>query len=112
MAKIGTITLTGASGTVYDFNVYPYDTKFNSIGAVYYVSKRTEKKDGTGSHTKIYIGQSGDLSERFDNHHKELCFEKKNANCISIYKVPYEDKRLDIEEDLIDSYEPPCNGWT
>ena len=110
MAKIGTLTLTGASGTKYTFNVYPYDTEFKAIGAVYYISKRTEKTDGSGSHAEIYIGETGDLSERFDNHHKEPCFKKHNANCISIHQESNEDKRLKIEEDLIDAYNPPCNG--
>ena len=110
MKKIGTLTLTGASGTKYAFDVYPYGTEFNAIGAVYYISKRTEKADGTGSHDKIYIGETGDLSERFDNHHKEPCFKMHSANCISIHQESNENKRLIIEEDLIDAYNPPCNG--
>ncbi len=110
MAKIGTITLTGSSGKKYKFNIYPYSTQFETVGAVYYISKRTEKADGSGSHSKIYIGQTGDLSERFDNHHKESCFKKHGANCISIHQEPDEDKRIEIEQDLIDAYDPPCNG--
>lgn len=110
MTKIGTLTLIGDSGAKYEFNVYPYGTKFKAIGAVYYISKRTEKADGTGSHDKIYIGETGDLSERFDNHHKEPCFKMHNANCISIHQESNEDKRLIVEEDLIDARNPPCNG--
>lgn len=109
MVKIGTLTLTGASGTKYAFNVYPYDTEFKAIGTVYYISKRTEKADGTGSHDKIYIGETGDLVERFDNHNKEPCFFMHSANCISIHQESNENKRLIIEEDLIDAYNPPCN---
>ena len=110
MAKIGTLTLTGASGTEYTFNVYPYGTEFKEMGAVYYISKRTEKADGGGTHTRIYIGQTGDLSERFDDHHKESCFKKHNANCHSIHQESNENTRLKIEKDLIDAYEPPCNA--
>jgi hypothetical protein len=109
MAKIGTLTLTGASGNQYSFNVYPTDTGFKSMGAVYYISKRIEKEDGTGTHTKIYIGQTGDLSERFDSHHKESCFKKHNANCVSILQESSEKTRLEIEGDLIEAYTPPCN---
>lgn len=110
MAKLGVLTLTGASGTKYQFNVYSYDTKFKEMGAVYYISKRTKKSDGTGSHTKIYIGQTEDLSERFDDHHKEECFKKHGANCKSIHAESSEQKRLAIESDLIDALTPPCNG--
>ncbi|MEA2076561.1 MAG: hypothetical protein U9O95_00920 [Candidatus Marinimicrobia bacterium] len=58
MSKIGTLSLTGASGAKYEFNVYSFDTEFNSISTVYYVSKRTVGQNGTGSHSKIYIGET------------------------------------------------------
>lgn len=109
MGKIGTLKLTGALGIKYTFNVYPYGTKFKAIGAVYYISKRIIK-NGTGAHDKIYIGETEDLSERFDNHHKEPCFKMHNANCISIHQETNEEKRLIIEKDLIDARNPPCNG--
>lgn len=110
MAKLGTVTFTGQSGTDYSFNVYPIATNFKAIGAVYFITRRTVKTDGTGSHTRIYVGQTDDLSVRFDNHHKQDCFDENNANCICIYTEEDEDTRLDIEKDLIDNYNPPCNG--
>jgi len=73
MAKLGTITLKGLSGTEYKFNVYKWDTDFDNIGAVYYISNRHKDDDGGWTHIKIYIGQTGDLSDRFDNHHKSEC---------------------------------------
>jgi len=110
MSKIGTLTLTGISGNRYMFDVYLFGTKFKAIGAVYYISKRVQKPDGNGNHANIYIGQTEDLSERFDNHHKESCFIKHNANCISIHQEGNERRRLAIEADIINSLEPPCNG--
>ena len=110
MAKLGTITFKGKSGNEYSFNAYPIDTEFKAIGTVYFITKRTEKADGTGTHTRIYVGQTEDLSERFDNHHKQDCFDRNNANCICIYSESDEDQRLEIEADLIDNYNPPCNG--
>lgn len=110
MAKLGTLTLIGESGQEYQFDVYPIDTSFNSLGAVYYISKRDRKSDGKGSHTKIYIGQTGDLSERFDNHHKADCFTSHSANCISILLESNESNRFKIETDLVRAYNPPCNG--
>lgn len=109
MAKLGTITLTGQSGLSYDFNVYPWGTEFNDFGAVYYISNR--HKDGdTWSHTKIYIGQSGDMSERFDDHHKADCFEDHNANAISVHQDDNKTSRTEKESDLIAALDPPCNG--
>ena len=110
MSKLGTMTLTGASGNKYEFNVYPLGTEFNVIGAVYYVSKRTVKADGGGEHSKIYIGQTSDMSERFDNHHKADCFNRYGANCLSTHREDNEENRLSIESDLLEAYNPPCNG--
>jgi len=109
MAKFGTITLTGASGTEYKFNVYPFDTNFRSIGAVYAVTKRTPKAEGGANHTRIYIGETGDLSERFDAHHKAGCFQQNGANCICTHRRDDEQTRLEIEADLLGNYDPPCN---
>jgi predicted site-specific integrase-resolvase len=110
MSKIGTLNLTGVSGTKYEFNVYSFDTSFNSISTVYYVSKRSLNQDGTGSHSKIYIGETGDIAERFSQHHKQNCFEDHGANCISVHQEKNEQRRQEIEQDLIDAYKPPCNG--
>lgn len=108
--KLGTITLTGKSGAEYKFNVYPRDTKFKTLGAVYYVSKRYKKKDGSYSHKDVYIGQTEDLSQRFTSHNEEDCFNKHNANCISVHTDDNEKSRLKKEEDLVANYTPPCNG--
>lgn len=110
MAKIGTITLTGKSGKKHTFNIYPYDTSFKELAAVYYISKRTEKSGGGGNHKHIYIGQTENLAERFQNHHKEECFKRNKANCKSILQESSEKKRLEIEADLIDALTLPCNG--
>ncbi|UWN49643.1 hypothetical protein ASALC70_01856 [Alcanivorax sp. ALC70] len=110
MSKIGTLKLTGASGTEYTFNVYPYNTDFKAIAGVYYISKRTEKADGRGNHSAIYVGQTEDLSTRFDGHHDEACFLKNRANCKSVLAESSKKRRLEIEADLVSSLTPPCNG--
>ena len=74
MAKLGTITLKGQSGADYEFDVYTWGADFNNVGAVYYISNRYVDSDSGWTHTDIYIGQTGDLSDRFDNHHKAQCF--------------------------------------
>lgn len=110
MAKIGNLKIKGASGTTYTFNVYPYDTEFKDLAAVYYISNRIEENDGKGSHSPIYIGQTEDLSTRFDGHHDEECFEEYGANCKNILPEANEEKRKEIEADLISSLNPPCNN--
>ena len=109
MAKLGTLALKGTSGQTYNFNVYPFDTDFKALGAVYAITRRTQNSGAGGSHATIYIGETGDLSTRFDNHHKEACFTQNNANCKCTHPDDNEDSRLQKEADLIASQDPPCN---
>jgi len=103
MAKIETISLKGCSGKSYDFNVYPSGTSFKDLGAIYFISKRN------GNHSGIYLGITDDLSNRFNNHHKEDCFKKHSANCISILLNSSERDRQIIEKDILCKYNFPCN---
>jgi len=111
MCKLGTLVLEGESGNKYDFNVYNWGANLSDIGAVYYISNRYKDSDGDWTHQRIYIGQTSDLSERFDDHHKAQCFEDHDANAISIHQEANESTRLTIEEDLIDALNPTCNGY-
>ncbi len=104
MAKIGTISLNGCSGKIYSFNIYSIDTSFNALGAVYYISKRSNE-----NHSHIYLGITEDLSTRFNNHHKQACFDKLKANCISVLLNSSEKDRKKIEEDILCNYNFPCN---
>lgn len=110
MAKLGELTLAGASGNTYTFEVFPYDTTFNALPAVYYISRRNENQDGTFSHSRIYVGQTSNLAERFIAHHDEECFESHRANCKSVLISNSEKERLAIEADLVAGLNPPCNG--
>src|SRR6516225_5000509 len=71
VATLGTIDLKGASGKSWPFDVYLRETAFKAVGAVYVQSVRTAKTGGGGSHQFIYVGQTGNLSNRPLNHHKE-----------------------------------------
>jgi hypothetical protein len=109
MANLGDLTYHGASGVLYKFTVHPWGTVFKAVGAVYCVTKRTPKSDGGGSHDLIYIGETGDLSERFDAHHKAACMERHGANCICIHVERDVQVRLRMEADLLAEHDPPCN---
>jgi hypothetical protein len=109
MAKIEDLELTGASGTRYQFEVYPRNQTFNAVGAVYAVTKRTLQV-GQGIHDVLYIGETGDLSTRFADHHKNDCFDRHGANCICTHVDASEASRLRKEADLVAKYGPICNG--
>lgn len=110
MGKINeSLSLNGKSGSVYGFDVYTYDTTFNAVRAVYAVTNRHQNNAGTMTHTLIYVGQTGDLSERFDDHHKARCFERNGANCIGVHRDNDEDSRLSKEADLLEQWSTSCN---
>jgi len=105
MAAEDNVKVAGVSGTQYEFGVYPWGTSFNSIGGVYLVLK----KQVSGKYDLLYIGQTGDLSERFDNHHKAPCFTRNGKTHIAVKAESSEQKRLNIETDLIRKYKTSCN---
>jgi hypothetical protein len=109
MPKLSNVTFTGASGKAYNFEVYPIGTVFNDVGGVYAITKRYRNNQGGYSHDVIYLGETEDLSTRFNNHHKADCFDQREANCICTHRDDNANSRLTKEADLIKRYTPPCN---
>jgi hypothetical protein len=105
-----TMVLEGASRQKYTFQVYPWGTSFKSVGGVYVVTHAEPNLQGGNNHKIIYVGQTGDLSERFEFHHKASCFRLHKASHICVYLEQAERSRLTIESGLIASYNPACNG--
>lgn len=86
MSRLGTVTFTSDSGNKYKFNVYSRDSNFKALAAVYFFTKRIKKSNGRYNHSKhVYVGQTKDLSERFDDHHKMPCIKRNGANSICIH---------------------------
>jgi hypothetical protein len=109
MSKLADLIVEGESGTKYKFEVYSRETTFNHVSAVYLLTKRTQKSDGTGTHEFLYVGETGDLGTRFDDHHKQDCFDRKGANCICVHRDGNEKSRLATESDLLAARNWPCN---
>jgi hypothetical protein len=100
-----TITLTGASRANYQFTLYTWPTPFSAVCAVYAIfAKRID-----GYHV-LYIGQTGNCAERFEDHHKASCIRRNGVTHIGLLVENSEQRRLAIELDLIRNYNPPCNG--
>ncbi len=58
----------------------------------------------------IYIGETGDLSDRFDNHHRMPCIKREGATHICAHKSSdNESIRKAEEDDVIANYNPICN---
>lgn len=105
MAKEATVTLKGISGRTYEFDVYPWGTSFKPLGAIYTVLKKVS----TDFYIQ-YVGQTGDLSSRFDSHHKQSCFDRNGKTHIAIHLESSESARLAKEADMVVHHKPGCNG--
>ncbi len=108
MTKIANATFKGAKGE-YSFEVYPANQTFNSVGAVYIFTKRVVGADGKGTHTLLYIGETGDLSARIPAHEKWPCAKRNGVNCICVHRDDGERSRLLKEADLRAGNTTPCN---
>lgn len=104
-----TVDWLGQSGETYTFNYYELSTNFKSVPGVYIFVKVTG-----GSLSPIYVGEAEDLKDRLttnlENHHKYDCAINAGATHLCVMVVNGgEQARLDIETDIRQSYQPPCN---
>lgn len=95
----------GMSGKHYKYKVYEILPEFKPVPANYIFAKVVN-----GQWRPVYIGQTSDLAERFDQHHKAQCIDRQGATHIHVRaNRDGELARLAEEKDLIDKHRPACN---
>lgn len=103
-----TMTFKGKSGDRYRFQAWPMETKFKATGGVYLVTRRAYE-DRTfatkATHHPLAIGQTADLAAAFLTKAERARLTERGANCICVYAVADEARRIEIEKDLIDGNE-------
>jgi len=100
------IALTGHSDDEYTFEVKALDdADLEAVGAVYAITRQEDDE-----HVVLYVGHTGDLSDRFKRHHKTECFDENDADCLCVHQDADKRSRLKKETDLIKGYRPVCNG--
>ena len=95
----------GKSGDRYSFQTWPMDTKFKAAGGVYIVTRRAfeDRTFSTkASHHPLAIGQTDNLAASFISHSERAKLTERGANCICVYAVADEARRIEVEKDLID----------
>lgn len=98
---------SGLSGREYHYFIHPIGTSFKAVPGNYIYTKEVSP----GRHRPIYIGETEDLSERFDNHHKMPCIRRQGATHIQVHQTDRgAAKRRQEESDLIARWNPTCNG--
>lgn len=106
MSKITDLTFTGQDGKKFKFQVYPKNTTFRSIPALYAFMAR-RKTDGR--YIVLYIGQTADLSTRFNNHHKWAEATRNGFEYIGVCTGVTLGSLDRDEKNLIAFYRPRCN---
>jgi|SRR5262245_3633687 len=102
----GTATLTGRSGTGYEFTVFPRFTTFKPNGGVFVMGRQT----GAETFEFCFIGQTADLSVRPLQPDKTSCFQRFGVDHIFIIEEPDAASRAKVAADLIGAYQPSCNA--
>jgi predicted GIY-YIG superfamily endonuclease len=68
-------------------------------------------KQETNGWVPVYIGQTDDLDRRLTNHPELTCVRKNGGTRLMAHTAgANEAARLVEEADLVDYWDPPCNG--
>jgi len=100
-----TASWKGQSGKSYTYGIFPLPTSFKAEPGNYIFAKIV-----SGAWRSVYIGQTEDLSERFDNHHAMPCIKRNLATHVHAHlNNNGKQARLDEETDLVRGHDPTCN---
>lgn len=108
MERLGTVVFRGVSGKDYTFDVHDLNGQLGEAAAIYVVT-HAYSNGGKIMHAPIYVGQTDNLRQRFAGHHKQACFNSKNANRLCVIKEVNATARTNAETDLINGIKPICN---
>jgi hypothetical protein len=100
----------GISGTTYEFQIHPIGTSYLDKPGVYIFCRDI----GGGSFSSVYVGETGSFKRRLTDelqaHHSIDCIRRHGATHIcTLHVVGDLAKRLQIETDLRQALNPPCN---
>ncbi len=106
------ISFSGASGQPYRFQIWPMETRFKPMAAVYFVTHRAYRNRTyhTASHDVIYIGHTDNLAKAFGTAAQPACFVKHEANCVCVLPLADPARRIAVVEDLLGMHTTHCNN--
>lgn len=107
MVEQETIQWEGQTGRRYRYWIYYIGTSFKKVPGNYIFAKQNVPLP---DFSPIYIGETEDLSERFENHPKMPCIKRNGATHIHVH-INRDGKtfRKAEEGDLIERWNSPCN---
>jgi hypothetical protein len=108
--SLGHVPIQGRSGQIYHFHAYALETPFDRVGAVYFITSRNVSKDGRTAHSRIYCGETEDLSTRASRDAHAASFKQFGANCICVILSEDAEFRRTLEEDIHSNYKLLCTA--
>jgi predicted GIY-YIG superfamily endonuclease len=100
------IIWTGKSGKEYKYWIHSLDDTHDAAPANYIFVNKTRPT----YYRLVYIGETEDISQRFDSHHKMPCIRRIGITHLCTHKSDTDKKvRCAEEADLISNYNPICN---
>lgn len=106
MNKLELVMLRGSSGGVYPFHAHRIHMKFKNTGAVYVLTNRKTDASGREYHSIIFIGQTDELEKTISRHRNTPWMREHACNCVCLYFEKDEERRINMEADLIRYYSP------
>lgn len=104
-----TITLTGHSGTSYEFEVFPLQGHLPPLPVVYFVFEQEPTTSRAPARHAVYIGQSPAAADCLDDHHLQRYLANRGTH-VALH-VDYDDlSRAQKVADLVRALTPVCNG--
>lgn len=105
---MATMRLRGASGRVYEFGLVRVGRNVESGAGCYAYTQNTTTPGGS----LVYIGHTENLRERVNlaTHEKGDCIRRNGGEWVGIHTTYSKAAALQVEQDLLQSHRPPCNG--
>lgn len=94
------IRLNGSSTKTYDFELRPYPSILDSVGAIYFVEVVTIEGGEITERKIICMGATDNLAREFSPHPKAELFTKHGANFVLVLEVGNQEARKIIYADL------------
>ncbi len=97
MAKLGNYRIMGRSGAIYRFEAFPLSTDWEPVAAVFMVTHRHIRPDGSAGHVPLRVGQTANMQQIGDHLGGGKGYR---SNCICLLLEKSEAERLKIIDDL------------
>lgn len=111
MNEIGQIKLRGKSGDYFIFSIFDYTVDLPELPGIYIASRAIASVDETSmDHEILFVGETNNLKADILETYNSYCFPELGVTHLLWLGKESSLLRWAITKDLIDFYDPLCNG--